>query len=639
MTHIDFVMPNPDLARIVHKAWALHEEIFGGSDQFSYSVDCEIDPEAVVLRHYDADVIVSRGGTATGLKEQNQLTPVVEIPITTADIAMSVRRAIRECGEHPIGVVGTPNMLSAVTRMGMKFPVSVKAFTVPTIQLSDLRAGVDRARAEGCGLIIAGHNTCRYAREIGLQAGMIYSSVESVFLAITEAKRCAQVSWVERGTSVMFRSIVDHVSEGIITVDRNDLIRTFNPAAERMLGRTMKDCVGQPPDKALPESRLTAILLGDKSLSNEIVRVGNVNYVVNCLPFGHAGVRLGTLVTFQAAGTYSDVEGRLRERLRASGYTAKYRFSGILGESPAILSAIRQAQRYARVDSSVLLCGETGTGKELFAQSIHNDSDRAGGPFVAVNCATLPENLMESELFGYEPGAFTGASKQGKAGLFEEAHRGTLFLDEVSEIPLHLQSRLLRVIQEREVRRVGGSRVIPVDVRLICATNRDLTQMIAQGRFREDLYYRLNVLKVTLPPLRERRGDAQRIMRHYLAHYVKKFGKEEITLTPEAAALAEAYPWPGNIRELRNVCEQLAVLCETGEITAEDMASALPAGREEQRQAMAVQTSAPACASLGEMERERIIQVLSTGVSRGEAAALLGISPTTLWRRCRQYGL
>ena len=257
-----------------------------------------------------------------------------------------------------------------------------------------------------------------YCDERGIPAGLIYSSVESVFLAITEAKRCANVSQVERENSMMFRSVVDHVFEGIIAVDRNNLIRTFNPAAAQLLGRNPEDIIGQPVSRVLPEGRLSSILRSDESLTNEIVRIGNENFVLNSAPMIREGQRLGTLVTFQAAQSITNAENRLRDRLRVSGYVARYHFKDILGDSIAIREAIRQAQRFARVDSNILLMVETGTGKELFAQSIHNESERASGPFVAVNCAAIPENLMESELFGYESGAFTGASKTGKIGLF-----------------------------------------------------------------------------------------------------------------------------------------------------------------------------------------------------------------------------
>ena len=639
MITIAFVMPDPAMVEVVHEAWALHERIFGKSQDLRYTVDCEIQAEIVMSRHYDADVIVSRGGTAASLKERNYLVPVVEIPITSADIAASIRKAIEKHGLLPIGVVGTMNTIRGVNFIREDFGVPVRPYPTRSVNINDLVDGMERAVRDGCQIILAGHNTCHYCEEHGIPAGLIYSSVESVFLAITEAKRSANLAQVEKENSLIFRSTLDHVFEGIITVDRNGRIRTFNPAAAQMLNRRAEDCLGRSVEEALPEGRLNAILMSGQSYTNEIVRINGANYVLNSAPMNGKGEFLGTLVTFQTANAITDAETRIRERQRVSGYQAKYTFSDILGESEPLLKAIKQARRFAHVDSNVLLYGETGTGKELFAQSIHNESERAGGPFVAVNCAAIPENLMESELFGYESGAFTGANKAGKAGLFETAHQGTIFLDEISEIPLALQSRLLRVIQEREVRRIGASRVIPINVRIICATNRDLGQMISQNKFREDLYYRLKVLSINLPPLRERGGDIGLMMRHYLTYYGRRFGKGMIGLTAGARAAADAYAWPGNVREIRNVSEQLAVLCEGDTISTEDILAVLPVRRKATAPVAPEADAGINDASLRDLTRRRIVEVLERARSRQEAAELLGISKTTLWRKCKEYGL
>ena len=478
MTHIAFVVPDPTMVQTVHDAWALHEKLFGKNPNMKYTVDCAIQQEELGSRIFDADVIVSRGGTAAMLKARNVLMPVVEIPITTSDMAASITQALEKYGPLPIGVTGTVNTIRSVYFMQQQFPVPVKPYPTASVNFRDLIAGMERAVADGCKLIMAGHRTCGYCEQHGIPAGIITSSVESILLAIIEALRCAGVSQVEKQNSLMFRAAVEHMFEGIIVVDKDDMIRTFNPAAAELLGRQVQDCLSRPVHLALPEGRLSAILTGNQSYTNEIVRINGNNCVLNCVIMTHDGQRIGTLVTFQAAQSIANAESRLRDRLRVSGHAARYHFDDILGDSAVIQSAIHQAQRFAQVDSNILLMGETGTGKELFAQSIHNESERAHGPFVAVNCAAIPENLMESELFGYEGGAFTGASKTGKEGLFEAAHEGTIFLDEVSEIPLTLHGRLLRVIQERAVRRVGANRVIPINVRIICATNRDLLDMI-----------------------------------------------------------------------------------------------------------------------------------------------------------------
>ena len=636
MIHIAFVMPDPNLVKVVHEAWALHEEIFGKNPDLRYTVDCEIQPDAIISRYNNADVIVSRGGTAAALKEHNVLIPVVKIPVTSSDIAYSIERIIETHGEKPIGIVGTINTIFCAHFLKREFPVTIRSYPTTSVNIRDLIEGMERAVKDGCELILAGHNTCRYCEEHGIPSGLIYSSVESIFQAITEAKRCASVSQTERQNSMIFRGVIEHASEGIIAVDQDNLIRTFNPAAAQLLGRKAQDCIGQTVRHALPEGRLSAILTGNQSYTNEIVRINGTNCVLNSVCMTHDSKHLGTLVTFQAEQSITTAENRLRDRLRVSGHVARYHFEDIMGESPAIRAAIHQARRFAHVDSNILLMGETGTGKELFAQSIHNESERVTSPFVAVNCAAIPENLMESEFFGYESGAFTGANKAGKPGLFEAAHEGTIFLDEVSEIPLALQSRLLRVIQEREIRRVGANRVIPINVRIICATNRDLQDMIRQGRFREDLYYRLKVLSIQLPPLRKRENDMALIMQHYLAYYARKFGKGPIVLSPEAASAIAQYNWPGNIREIRNISEQLAVLCENDLVTSKDIAALLPIGPGQSR-AFLLQDSESA--SLNSLQKRQIMDVLARAQSRKEAAEILGISKTTLWRKCKELGL
>src|SRR6202522_1478813 len=234
-------------------------------------------------------------------------------------------------------------------------------------------------------------------------------------------------------------------------------------------------------------------------------------------------------------------------------------FEGIIGRSSVLRRVLQMVETVAWGDSTVLLLGETGTGKELIARAIHNHSPRAGRPFVKLNCAAIPTGLLESELFGHERGAFTGAIAQ-KIGRFELAHEGTLFLDEVGDIPLELQPKLLRVLQEQEFERLGGTRTIKVNVRLVAATHRDLAQMVAVGQFRDDLYYRLNVFPVLLPPLRERRDDIPQLVRHFIQKFARRMGRRIETIAAETMEALAGYPWPGNIRELENVIERAVIL-------------------------------------------------------------------------------
>ena len=334
---------------------------------------------------------------------------------------------------------------------------------------------------------------------------------------------------------------------------------------------------------------------------------------------------MGTLITTSATAKILQEERQIRKGLVHRGLTAKYSFRDIIAVSPAMQSKVEIAKKFSTAHSNVLITGETGTGKELFAHSIHAASDRTNQPFVAVNCATLPETLLESELFGYEPGAFSGASREGKTGLFEQAHHGTIFLDEIGEIPVSLQAKLLRVLQEKEIRKVGSTAVIPIDVRVIATTNVDLVRHIAQGSFRSDLLYRLNALEVYIPPLRERPEDILPLMEHQLRLFAGEQGKRPPELTAEARSALRRYGWPGNVRELRNVCERLVVLSTA---RAVDMDTLRELHLLVERPASAAAAVSPA-ASGG-------VPALPVTIKKKDLARELGVSRTTLWRMAKR---
>ena len=349
--------------------------------------------------------------------------------------------------------------------------------------------------------------------------------------------------------------------------------------------------------------------------------------MVNRIPIRVGGEVVGAVATFQDITKIQSMEERIRREIYSQGHVAKFSFVDIYGSSPPLLEAIDAARQYAWVDATVLLHGETGAGKELFAQSIHTAGNRKNGPFVAVNCAALPEALLESELFGYVEGAFTGARRKGKPGLFELAHRGTIFLDEISEIPLSLQGRLLRVLQEREVIRLGHDRVIPVDVRVLCATNRDLHRHVEEGHFRRDLFWRLNVLSLPIPPLRERRDDIMPLMWHFLDMLLPS-DRPRFVFSEDAPSLPHLVSWPGNVRELRNLCERLSVVRTGRTVDAAFLAHLLEC-RESPRP--------PRRGPAGMEDVERALA--QAGGKIGRAAEILGVHRATLWRKCRRSRL
>lgn len=307
----------------------------------------------------------------------------------------------------------------------------------------------------------------------------------------------------------------------------------------------------------------------------------------------------------------------------------RYRFENIIAKSPKMQQVIEVIKVVAKSNATVLITGESGTGKELVARAIHSQSYRKDKPFIAVSCAALPESLLESELFGHEKGAFTGAHVQ-RRGKFEIANRGTLFLDEIGEMSANIQVHLLRVLEEKEFTRVGGNELIKVDVRVISATNKDMKKAVASGQFREDLYYRLNVVTIELPPLRERKEDIPLLAQHFLKKFAVENQKEITGFSPEASDFLLKYDWPGNVRELENAIERAIILAKNSYIDAADMP---------QENLQLVQ-STPVGKSLEEVEKEHILNVLSeTGGNYSQAARILGISRITLYNKMRNFGL
>lgn len=347
-----------------------------------------------------------------------------------------------------------------------------------------------------------------------------------------------------------FEILMEILDEGIVGVNERGEVFASNHKLEEITGIPGARALQHPASEVYPFVPFARCLAERAPQPAQVVSANGVNMNVAVAPVLRGGACIGAFATVQR---FSDAENRqneLRSQLLHKGYRAKYTFDDVVGQSPAIRRCITILKKMSLTQLPVLLIGETGTGKELFAHAVHNASPRANGPFVAINCAAMPENLLESELFGYEEGAFTGARKGGKPGLFEFAHKGTLFLDEVEGMSTALQCKLLRVLQEREIMRVGGNRIVSVDVRIVAATNENLDKMVEEGTFRRDLYYRLNTLPVLIPPLREREGDLLLLIDHF-----RKGIGASFTLSPELERLLLTHQWRGNIRELRNVVE------------------------------------------------------------------------------------
>lgn len=348
-------------------------------------------------------------------------------------------------------------------------------------------------------------------------------------------------------------TVLETAHEGIFAIDSRGYIKHCNYMAEELFKTTKNDMIGSHISKFMRGTPALEVLRsGNGYTENEEVYTnerGSFHFIVTAKPFLSERAVVGVVISFR------DIEEAQKLVYNINTRALKYTFDDIMGESEALRRAKNQALLTARGNSTVLITGESGTGKEMFAKAIHYASSRAKGPFITVNCGAIPENLLESELFGYEKGAFTGANDKGKFGKFEMANGGTIFLDEIGDMPLHLQVKLLHVLQNMRFERVGGNKVIIVDVRVIAATNKDLEAMIKDGTFREDLYYRLSVIPLTIPPLRGRRSDIKLLMYHFLNKYNTFMNKKIIGFTEEVEYIYENYDWPGNVRELENAIE------------------------------------------------------------------------------------
>lgn len=394
--------------------------------------------------------------------------------------------------------------------------------------------------------------------------------------------------------------------------------------AQQTFGVSAEKAIGQNIGSIWHGFEVSELIRTGQEELNKIVQVKNLNVICNKVPIVVNGQLNGVLITFQDITKIQQAEAHIRKEIYNKGHVAQNTFADILGPSGGITRAITLAKEFAATKSNILIVGETGTGKEIFAQSIHNHSPCGAGPFVAVNCAALPAQILESELFGYVGGAFTGANKEGKPGLFELAHGGTIFLDEIAEMDYTNQSRLLRVLQEKSIMRLGSDRVILVDVRVIAATNKDLRELVRTKRFREDLFFRLNVLKLELPPLRERTRDIRLMAEAFLSKHAASGRK--LWINAPAMKKLESYHWPGNVRELQNTIERLIASCRTETVHAADVAAVLEKWHE-----YPVKTT-----FYDEQIREINDALTKAKGVKSMAAKLLGIDRTTLWRRMRR---
>lgn len=448
------------------------------------------------------------------------------------------------------------------------------------------------------------------------------------------------------GNLVEFLELVlDNVYSGIIVCDRLCRIVFMNRIYADLLKVDREEALGKPIDEFFPKSRLPRVIdSGQPELGQRCSLKTETVLLVNRIPLMHDGKVTGAILhtIFRDYKSFTELAAKLnvmehevkyQRQALDSVLSPKYSFESIVSTNKGIEEAKNLARKYAQTDSPVLILGPTGTGKELFAHAVHAASPRASGPFVCVNCAGIPRDLLESELFGYEAGAFTGAQRSGKTGQIELANRGTLYLDEIGELPLNAQAKLLRVLENKMLARVGSLKPVPVDFRLVAATNRDLNEMIRRGEFRDDFYYRLNAMTVHIPPLSQRPDDIRMLVEHFLS--VAR--KPHMRVADDAMRLLLAYQWPGNVRELKNVVDRALSIAEGLVIDVEHLPTEF-LGSACQPDSMSWTAGTPLTVELSRCEKAILLRTLAhTGWNMSRSAKLLGISRSTLYEKCHKY--
>jgi PAS domain S-box-containing protein len=659
MIKIAVIAPYEEFGELFKKTFQKHDEKVHkeNEEQSEYEIEVivEYNHENIQKLKLDSNVVIARGFSAYLLRNRESYVPVVEIPVTANDIIRCLVESQKRYGSKPVVVIGTRNVIYQADNLSGMMGLEIETILMPSQMGGETEKAFAKLKNRD-SVIVGGKPTCVHARSIGMDNIMIVSGRNAMWQAITEAKRIAYISRIEEEKAQRFKTILDYTFDGIISLDKKNRITVINATCEKILGIKTNDMIGRKIEDVLPKTRFSELINNTDTCLEEVIQHNHMPLAVNKTGIVLKNERVGSVITFQYVSTIQEVEGRIRTKTNGRGHVAKHHYCDIIGRSDKIKDTIKMAKKFSAVDSNALIVGRSGTGKEIFAQSIHNSSKRRNEAFVAINCAAIPENLLESELFGYVEGAFTGAAKRGKQGLIELAHRGTLFLDEIGEMPLTIQGRFLRVLQEKELMRLGHDRIISVDVRIISATNQDLLDLVETGKFREDLYYRLDVLKIQLPSLDDRKEDIPLLADCFINEFAKNsHGGKVCRITDEAKRRLMELRWNGNIRELKNACERLVVLNESCVIDESDVERVLDykiqqmkRSNEEKRTGEKVlkpDIDKRVMVNLKDKRNERpdkmtmnreIADLLKQGYSKVEIAKIYRIDRTTLWRRMRQ---
>ena len=616
-----------------------------------------------ILVEKGAQAIIGRGG-GYSLVIDTVNVPVIPMNMKSTDLLRAIeiakkysKKVVLILGDNEVSFdyVGWRNVISTeITEEWFESKYEIRSKVVKYIDQKDEI------------VIVGGGLACSFARQYGIDSVFATASDESIREAVEYCKKLLDTLGEEKFNNEVLRNILDGIKDGVIAIDSNGSIILYNESAKNMLKVERKCALNKYILDVFPKMEWMLDCLHEKedvedrkirNINNLIVNTRTTLIKVDNSTYGVLGI-------IQDITKLQNLERKIRFDLNQKGLYARYTFDDFLFKDKLTKEFIEEAKKIGKSDYTTLLYGESGSGKEIIAHSIHNISKRKDRPFVAINCATIAENLLESELFGYEEGAFTGARKGGKRGLFELAHGGTLFLDEINSLSFNIQTKLLRVIEERQIMRIGSDYIIPLDIRIIAATNESLTEKIVMGTFRADLFYRLSSLEINIPPLRDRREDIIPLFNNFVNEVLKDDGlnginsiDENFVLTKDEMDKLYNYSWPGNVRELKTIAQKYVV---TGKIKlrqdrdfktkkllpnseVDKFNSETTASVEVQDESINISKINDGKISIDIKEvnkyvEEKIISMLfAQGLSKNEVAQVLGISRTSLWKKYNKH--
>lgn len=561
--------PNKQFTQVVHKT--THELSFTDFILIENALEDAVKIVRKYIKEYPISIIISRGATAKMIRKITDI-PVLEADATPFDIITSIIEAMK-ISKNIAFIHYDDNITENFSNIINIFNINLKEYYYSNFQ--EIEQCVYDAYRDKNEVVVCGYSYIEdMCKKLGLASVMYSTSNYAMKEILSKASLIEYAQERQLKHEKQLRTFIDEMPDGVIYLNEKNIITLINNTGKKLLLlNDDQDIVGQPISNFISKHNLIGIINKKKNELGEEIEFSGNKILIRSTPLFAKESYIGTILIFQKSSFISTLDQNVRRKNIKKGMNAYITFKDLEATtvSAEMKNSINKAKQYANTESTILITGESGTGKEMFAQSIHNASSRSDQPFVAINCAALNQDLVESELFGYEEGSFTGAKAGGKPGLFELAHNGTLFLDELGLLPLNVQVQLLRVLQERQVMRIGGTKMIPINIRVIAATNTNLIKAVESGTFRHDLYYRLNVLNISIPPLNKRRDDIPLLIEHYLSLFSATYNKNIKSCSPEFIQSFQNHNWRGNVRELMNYIMRIVILSDSETLTINDI--------------------------------------------------------------------